>query len=272
MDSVIGTLQTYEAFPSQLVPPRKVEVWLPPNPQPQQRYRVLYMHDGQNLFVPGHSIVGMDWGVDEHLSHLMHQQAIEPVMVVGVWNYVQRWAEYMPQAPLDWPQNAELRQQFVQKAGQPYSRRYLQFLVQELKPFIDQTYPTLPGPAHTFIMGSSMGGLISLDALCCYPHIFGGAGCLSTHWPAGGQALIDYFAQVLPKAGKHRLYFDYGTLGLDAQYEPWQQQMDRLLKQAGYVPHRNCLSLKFEGHDHNEFAWRERLQVPLQFLLGQQTA
>lgn len=68
--------------------------------------------------------------------------------------------------------------------GLPISDHYLEFLVAELKPFIDSQYRTLPGQPHTFIMGSSMGGLISLYATLEYPHIFAGAGCLSTHWPA----------------------------------------------------------------------------------------
>ena len=68
---------------------------------------------------------------------------------------------------------------------------YLAFLVEELKPFVDATYRTLPDQPHTLVMGSSMGGLISLYALEQYPHVFGGAGCLSTHWPAGGDALVD---------------------------------------------------------------------------------
>jgi enterochelin esterase-like enzyme len=145
---------------------------------------------------------------------------------------------------------------------------YLAFLVDELKPFVDAGYRTLPDQTHTFVMGSSMGGLISLYALTEYPQAFGGAGCLSTHWPAGGAGLVDYFGEVLPAPGAHKLYFDFGTETLDHTYEPFQTRLDGHLRRAGYTPGRDWLTRKFPGADHSESAWRERVHLPLEFLLG----
>ena len=71
----------------------------------------------------------------------------------------------------------------------------------------------------------------------------------------------------MPPPGKHRLYFDYGTATLDEQYEPYQERMDGLLQQAGYTRGRDWLTLKFEGADHSERAWRARVHIPLSFLL-----
>ena len=116
-------------------------------------------------------------------------------------------------------------------------------------------------------MGSSMGGLISLYALEQYPQVFGGAGCLSTHWPAGGNLLVDWLGQRLPQAGDHRLYFDYGSQGLDADYAPYQQRMDAHLRLAGYREQIDWISLSFPGTDHNETAWRSRVALPVRFLL-----
>ena len=95
------------------------------------------------------------------------------------------------------------------------SDRYLSFLVTELKPFIDANYRTLPGRADTSVMGSSMGGLISQYAMSRYPDVFGGAGCVSTHWPAGDGIALDDFAAHLPDPATHKYWFDFGTATLD---------------------------------------------------------
>ena len=148
------------------------------------------------------------------------------------------------------------------------SDRYLKFLVEEVKPFIDRTYRTQPDAAHTFVMGSSMGGLISGYALVEYPQVFGGAGCVSTHWPSDDGSAIEYFAKHLPAPGKHRIYFDYGTATLDASYEPYQQRMDQAMRAAGYTEGRDWVTKKFPGAEHSEKSWRERVEIPLTFLLG----
>ncbi|HRY16426.1 MAG TPA: alpha/beta hydrolase-fold protein, partial [Candidatus Competibacteraceae bacterium] len=189
-------------------------------------------------------------------------------IIVGVWNSPLRLQEYMPQKPLTTSGAQHILSQFVEQAGgAPLSDGYLRFLAEELKPFIDAHYPTLPDAAHTLVMGSSMGGLISLYALIEYPEVFGGAGCLSTHWPRGEAALVDALGAALPLPGQHRLYFDYGTETLDADYEPWQRRMDEWLRNAGYQEGQDWLTRKFPGAEHSERAWRVRVDLPLRFLL-----
>jgi enterochelin esterase-like enzyme len=117
-----------------------------------------------------------------------------------------------------------------------------------------------------------MGGLISAYALVEYPDVFGAAGCLSTHWPAGEGCVVDYLASHLPAPGTHKLYFDFGTQGLDAAYEPRQRRMDAALQAAGYSEGRNWITRKFPGTDHSEKSWRDRVEIPLQFLLGSDPA
>jgi predicted alpha/beta superfamily hydrolase/GNAT superfamily N-acetyltransferase len=257
-------------FPSTFAAARHVDVWLPPGyGEGTDHFRVLYMHDGQNLFDPALVSTGVDWGVDEALTRLAAGEGMAPAIVVGVWNSPQRWRDYMPQKPVAGVTAGDLPARFVrEKGGLPQSDRYLRFLVEELKPFIDAAYRTLPGQDDTFIMGSSMGGLISLYALVEYPQIFGGAGCLSTHWPAAAEPLLAYFGAVLPPPGRHKIYFDYGTATLDADYEPFQQQMDQAMAAAGYTQERDWMTRKFPGDAHTEAAWRGRLEIPLRFLLG----
>ncbi|GAB6197395.1 hypothetical protein PAGU2595_027250 [Lysobacter xanthus] len=117
-------------------------------------------------------------------------------------------------------------------------------------------------------MGSSMGGLASLYAVAQRPDVFGGAGAVSTHWPAGDGIAIDWFATHLPKAGLHRLWFDHGTRTLDAAYAPFQQRMDAAMPALGYRRGRDWTSRVFEGAEHNEAAWKARVDRALVFLLG----
>lgn len=279
-----GRIERLANFPSQFISPRNVDIWLPEDYDPQKRYAVLYMHDGQMLYDSSTTWNKQEWGVDETLSKLLAQQKIRPCIVVGIWNGgANRHAEYFPQKAfeqLPTPFRDSLLQfgkrsdQQVLFATPPQSDRYLQFLTQELKPFIDQKYATRSDRANTFVAGSSMGGLISMYAICEYPHIFGGAACLSTHWigifekennpiPASFLAYLD---QHLPEPSTHKIYFDYGTETLDALYEEAQLAVDTLL-QARY-PTPQWKSQKFVGADHSERAWKKRFSIPIRFLLG----
>ena len=266
----------YEAFESQHVQPRNVDVWLPADYQTNtdKRYAVLYMHDGQNLFNPENSYGGEEWGVDENMKQY-HDQ-IRDCIVVGIWNTSKRFFEYAPEKPytsLPEATQTKLNEEF---GGVAISDAYLQFIVEELKPFIDENYRTLPDAANTFMMGSSMGGLISAYAICEYPSIFGGVACISTHWVGGLQnqypdvpkSMQAYLTENLPDPADHKIYFDYGTETLDSLYEPHQLVVDSIMQERGFQRDKNWKTLKFEGAAHSEPSWRERFHEPLLFLLG----
>ena len=266
-----GVVQRLTSFYSSHITPRHVDIWLPPGyaEQPEVRYPVLYMLDGQNLFDPALAYIGVDWGMDEAVLRWMERTGSPGAIVVGIWNSPQRVQEYMPQRLLDAPGAELVRKLFAKRTGgSPCSDAYLRFLVQELKPYVDAHYRTQPDPKHTYLMGSSMGGLISLYALCEYPHVFGGAGCISTHWPIGGRRLVNALGAALPRAGQHRLYFDFGTQTVDKKYAPLQHWMDGWLQAAGYRQEVDWLTRKFEGAEHSERAWRVRVHIPLVFLLA----
>jgi predicted alpha/beta superfamily hydrolase len=188
-----GTTQRHARFESKYVETRHIDVWMPPGYYDDEApYPVIYMHDGQNLFDPVLAAYNVDWGVDEAVSRLIATRGLNGAIVVGIWNTDFRWQEYMPAKPLKGPAMKQVRADFLDVAGGPsIADEYLKFIVEELKPFIDSRYRTLPDRAHTFIMGSSMGSLISLYAVSEYPDVFGGAGCISTSLarrgrPAGG--------------------------------------------------------------------------------------
>jgi enterochelin esterase-like enzyme len=151
---------------------------------------------------------------------------------------------------------------------------YLKFIVNELKPYVDSSFSTYSDAAHTFIAGSSMGGLISLYALCEYPNVFGGAACLSTHWTGTAfyvikevpEAILLYYQKHLPNPKNHKIYFDYGSVGLDSLYQPFQNKMDEVMRSKKY-DETHWITREFVGDGHDEKAWRNRLHVPLEFLL-----
>ena len=266
-----GTIRFHGSFPSRFVAARNVEVWLPPgyDASPRARYPVVYMHDGQNVFDPATSYGGVDWGVDETMTRLVAERRVRPAIVVAVWNSPARFAEYMPAKAV--PGSDSVSSGIAGLAAMPRplkSDEYLRFLVEELKPFVDRTYRTRPGPGDTFIMGSSMGGLVSAYAVAEYPGVFGGAACLSTHWPAGNGAVVDWLRRALPSPASHRLWFDHGTATLDSLYAPYQQRADAVMRAAGYTAGRNWVTRVYPGAEHSERAWRVRVAEPLVFLLG----
>ena len=278
-----GTIKRFENFKSKYVDERFIDVWLPEGYSHTKKYAVLYMHDGNGLYDSTIMWNKQEWGVDETISKLMVKNTIRDVIVVGIWNNgKQRHAEYFPQKPYESLTVAEkdyATQQLKEKGRTtvtftPTSNKYLQFLVTELKPFIDSAFSTKKNRKNTFIAGSSMGGLISMYAICEYPKVFGGAACLSTHWPGIFQvndnpiplAFIRYMEAHLPNPKKHTLYFDCGNKTLDALYPPLQAKVDEVLANKGYNA-TNWLTKFFEGEDHSEKAWAKRLDIPLLFLL-----
>lgn len=263
---VAGTLIYWPDVASEhLEPTRHVSVWLPPGygDDPERRYPVLYMHDGQNLFDPRIANTGVDWGVDEAMVAGVEAGRFEPAIVVASWSTDRRWEEYSP-----WHD------------GPGYAR----FLVEELMPRVNREYRTRRGPGHTFVMGSSMGGLISWHLVTEHPDVFGACGCVSTHVPfseanvarmTGAPAPEDNTPYILRELdrGKQvpagvRLFFDWGTEGLDADYAPIHQELARRLREQGLVEGRDFLMRAYPGADHNEASWRARVGDQLEWILA----
>jgi maltose alpha-D-glucosyltransferase/alpha-amylase len=281
----VGKLDFYPEFASAsgLVTPRNVYVWLPEDYTPAKKYAVVYMSDGQNLFDPEKMFNHQEWRVDEVFGGLQAAGKIQDCIVVGVANsFRTRSQEYFPQDVFD-RYSPELKAYAESKrmgGDELLGNKYLQFLVEELKPFIDTHYATLTDRDHTFHMGSSMGGLLSSYAVAKYPRVFGGAACLSTHSvlyitnydaeqasidPAN-QCYVDYLQATLRPNGC-KLYMDRGDQTLDAQYPKYQDRLDRMFKEAGWDG-AHYASRVFPGHAHVESSWASRLEEPVLFLLG----
>ncbi len=280
-----GTIRQFENFSSAYVEPRTVDVWLPDDYSAKKKYAVLYMQDGKSLFDSNIVWNHQEWMVDETIGRLLKEKKINNCIVVGIYNTeTSRHLEYFPQKAfesLPKPQQDSLFKTnrssgvAVFKENKLRSDNYLLFLTKELKPFIDSSFSTLKDRKHTFIGGSSMGGLISLYAICEYPAVFGGAACISTHWPGIFTidnnpipgAIFEYLKWHLPDPKQHQLYFDYGDATLDALYPPLQKQADQIIKARGYN-NKNWKTIYFPGADHSEKSWSKRFEQPLIFLLS----
>lgn len=261
-------------------------VWTPPGYEAgTERYPVVYMHDGQNLFDPRLASMGVDWGADEAMMRLAKANGGRaPAILVGIWNTAYRWNDYAPASVVK-ALPAAVSANLLSEASHDklLSDAYLRFIVDVVKPRVDSEYRTRPERQHTSIAGSSMGGLISLYALLEKREVFGQAAGLSIHWPLtvdrnrifGEDAkwrpiLLDatkrYLRSKGPNTGAQRLWVDHGTETLDAAYDPYQKELLPVLEEIGFVEGVTLVSRVYEGTAHTEAAWRARLHQPLAFL------
>lgn len=276
-----GTLFRVDSFPSAFIKPRPVDVWLPEGYSKDKTYSVLYMHDGQMLFDSTSTWNKQEWKVDDWASKLMNEGKTKKFIVVGVHNIAEiRWQDLFPEKAFSFLSVAEKelinkQSNHIKQGSKLHGDDYLKFLVKELKPVIDSNFSVKTDKEHTFVMGSSMGGLMSMYAICEYPEVFSGAACLSTHWvgaapiednPLPG-VIFKYMMDNLPSPKTHKIYFDYGTKTLDAHYVQYAPTVDNILAANGFN-NSNSKNLKFEGTDHSENSWNQRLDVPFTFLLG----
>lgn len=276
-----GTLLQIKDFPSNYIPPRKVDIWLPNNYSTNKKYAVLYMHDGQMLFDSTITWNKQEWKVDEVSSKLMNDSITKDFIVIAPYNINElRHSEYFPQKPFESLSEKqkdsllEVAKENNFKFESVTSDNYLKFIIKELKPYVDANYSVLTDQQNTFVAGSSMGGLISMYAICEYPDVFGGAACLSTHWPGGNpndsdllaNAFFEYMKAGVPSPKNHKIYFDYGTETLDKFYPKYAPIVNKIFADKGYDS-SNFRNLKFEGANHSELAWQKRLDIPLTFLL-----
>jgi enterochelin esterase-like enzyme len=249
------TLRKHENFHSQtLKNQRDLVIYLPPGyeEQPDRRFPVLYLQDGQNLFDPSTSFVpGQDWRVGQTADHMIGSRAVAPLIIVGIYNTGKnRIREYTPsRAP---------------KLGGGSANRYAQFLIHELKPFIDFEYRTLGDREHTGLGGSSLGGLVSLYVGLKFSNIYGRLAALSPSvwW---NQRSMHHFASTLRISLRPKIWLDIGTNEGPQIAHDVENFRDILLKRGWQ--HGHDLNYQVvEGAEHNEAAWAQRVGPVLQFL------
>jgi predicted alpha/beta superfamily hydrolase len=309
-----GRVERLNYFPSAFVTARNVDVWLPSDYDTNKKYGVIYMHDGQNLFDGNSTWNHQEWGIDESVAaynssaHSKNKNQSDSsksslsefneYIVVGIWNDgMNRHSNYFPQKvyeSLTAKEKAAIMEAKRQNQSDVFhnpinSDDYLKFIVYELRPFINKTYNnTYKDPSHTVIGGSSMGGLISMYAICEYPGVFGTAACFSTHWPGIFEmknnpipdAMVRYFKKNLPDPHSHKILFTHGTEGLDALYAPTQKRINKIMTKSGYRSYiknqplflgSNWKTQVDQGLGHEEATWQQQFRENIEFLLDAQS-
>jgi predicted alpha/beta superfamily hydrolase len=239
---------------------RPVWVYLPPGyaENPHARFPVLYLQDGQNLFDAAQAFGGTEWRVDESLDQgaetLSREDALRPLIVVGVGNTAARVDEYTVD-----------RDDTVGAGGR--GALYLQFLATELKPQVDAAFRTLPGRGDTAVGGSSLGALISLHAGLQHPATFGRVLALSpSTWWNGRSVLAAVAAHAGQPLRPVRLYLDSGDGGESHDDAANTAELAAALRSLGYADGVDFLYVLAPGATHTESAWAARLPAALRFL------
>jgi predicted alpha/beta superfamily hydrolase len=243
---ITGNIRYHKNFKGRSVLPRDIIVWLPPSYDslPDKYYPVLYMHDGQNIFDPLTSSFGVDWQIDEVADSLIGARSIQEIIIIGIYNTEKRGNEYN-----------------ITNLGQAY----VNFIIEELKPFIDSTYKTLPDCKNTTVSGSSSGGLISFIMAWENPDVFSKTACFS---PAFKISNIDYVAPVKKYIGAKKdlkIFIYNGGVGLEEQLQPGIDEMMLVLKEKGFVENQDLLFIKDSSAEHNESAWAKNVYRFLEF-------
>jgi enterochelin esterase-like enzyme len=249
-----GQLRKHERFRSRFLRnQRDLIVYLPPGyaDQPWQRFPVLYLQDGQNLFDSATAFAGVAWNIKETADRLIDSGAVQPLIIVGIYNAGKsRIHEYTPtKAP---------------KLGGGRADRYGQFLTQEVMPFIQNEYGAVSGPSSAGIGGSSLGGLVSLYLGLKMPDIFGkiAAPSPSVWW---NQRVIHRIAATTPVQPRPQIWLDIGTREGPRIVQDVEQFRDILLGK-GWCFGEDLHYERIEGGAHNEAAWAKRVGPFLQFL------
>ena len=241
---------------------RDVWVYLPPSyaSSPQRRYPVIYFHDGQNVFDASTAFIGIEWQADETLERLATSGEMPEAIAVAVANSPRRMDEY-----------TQVRDSGRGTGGA--ADLYLQFLVRELKPRIDREFRTLPGREHTALVGSSLGGLVSLYAGIAARETFGLIGGVSPVLSWGDSDIEKRYASAPAEHLPLRIWIDMGTAedksagaGVPRLILELRAFRD-LLVRRGFVLGSTLGYMEDEGAIHNESAWAARLPRILRFLL-----
>lgn len=257
-----GTIERLGIMPSAHVQPRDVQVWLPPgyDAQSDQRYPVLYLHDGQNVFDA--QAAGTEWQVDEAAQRGVASGRLRPFIVVAVASTASRTLDY---TPTSMTVSAERLGKAAPERQGGGVAAYARFLVEELKPAIDARFRTRPGVADTAVGGSSFGGLASLWLALHRPETFGAALVVSPSvWWDDRFVLRD--AVNASPSRLSRLWVDMGGQE-GGQAVTLARELTGVLRRRGWSGDMLRFVEDPQGR-HDEASWARRVPAMLDFLYG----
>jgi enterochelin esterase-like enzyme len=246
---ITGIVKYHLNFKGKGIRSRNIIVWLPPFYflEKEKKYPVLYMHDGQNIFDPRTSSFNIDWQIDENADKLIKQGLIEEIIIVGIYNTIDRWSEY---------------------SENDTGYAYMRFIVDSLIPFINKYYRTLHGREFTATGGSSMGGLISFMLLWEFPNVFSKAICVSPAFKISRFNFVDNVNSYQGEEKYLKFYIDNGNDALDTKLQAGVDEMINALDEKGFTEKKDYYFFKDYDGSHNENSWSKRFWRALIFMFG----
>ena len=294
-EEVVYGMLSEEVFESNFLGERRLLIYCPNKDEIDQDTTFIIIQDGQYLFDGKVNWVNEEWGIDETLQSLDDRNKLPNIVIVGVENAAgtnggklvdesRRYAEYFPKEAINYF-GFGFRKFAYRNFVDLEKFNYIKFLEEELIPFLEDKFERDMNSKNMGILGSSMGGLISLNALIELPHRFGFAASVSTHWigirpldyallpfrneikffgdPYTTKAIYSYITDNIDVLKDKKIYLDRGTESLDQFYEGPQNKIDEFFSSNALT----FQSLVFDGFGHNPKDFGKRFEGALNFLL-----
>ena len=271
---------------------RKIQIYYPNNKIIDSDTLFIFMNDGEELFNAAESWHNMEWGIDEKIEEMNLNESELNFVIIAIHSAkkgnrffvdeTKRYAEYFPKESIPYFDSGFKKRRYQEWVNKN-NLYYLEFLTEDVIPFVEDKFDILLNNRNLGIIGASMGGLAALNALIEHPDLFGFAGCISTHWvgikpfeyvllPLVGKingdddtanAIISYIEDNITSIDDQKIYFDHGTIGLDSLYSTPQGRVNKILDSKS----KDYKYLVFEGYDHYAPEFGSRFDSVLEYLV-----
>ena len=271
---------------------RKIQIYYPNNKKIDSDTLFIFMNDGEELFNAAESWHNMEWGIDEKIKQMNLNENELNFVIIAIHSAkkgnrffvdeTKRYAEYFPKESIPYFDSGFKKRRYQEWVNKN-NLYYLEFLTEDVIPFVEDKFDILLNNRNLGIIGASMGGLAALNALIEHPDLFGFAGCISTHWvgikpfeyvllPLVGKingdddtanAIISYIEDNITSIDDQKIYFDHGTIGLDSLYSTPQGRVNKILDSKS----KDYKYLVFEGYDHYAPEFGSRFDSVLEYLV-----
>ena len=271
---------------------RKIQIYYPNNKIINSDTLFIFMNDGEELFNAAESWHNMEWGIDEKIEQMNLNESELNFVIIAIHSAkkgnrffvdeTKRYAEYFPKESIPYFDSGFKKRRYQEWVNKN-NLYYLEFLTEDVIPFVEDKFDILLNNKNLGIIGASMGGLAALNALIEHPDLFGFAGCISTHWvgikpmeyvllPLVGKingdddtanAIISYIEDNITSIDYQKIYFDHGTIGLDSLYSTPQGRVNKVLDSKS----KDYKYLVFEGYDHYAPEFGSRFDSVLEYLV-----
>lgn len=243
---------------------RTVDFWSPARPS-----HLLIAHDGQNVFDPRTATRRNTWRMAQNAIKVFEEHGLTPPAIIAIFHSGSksdihgRAKDLSPQGAFEKGIQPLMKTEL--QVGDLRGDDYQKLIAEQIVPTVTSFLNFTPNFSETAMIGSSMGGLATLNALTLRPEFFKTALAFSPHWVLGGKPLVEHILKELPKPGSHKIWMSRGDRKLDSNYKPDQDHADKLMRELGW--RSDYRSTVFNKAAHNERAWAKQVDDAFRFWL-----